>query len=1308
MLLRKIMTICCICFFSSNAISQNFKSYHFESGLQSKYIRSIEKDSNGYLWIGTIKGLYKFDGYEFKSIDFDSKHLNPDIKKIYLSSNNALWVITDDNRLYQLKDNQWSKIPFKLSKNSPTIKIYTVLEFNKQLFFGSNIGLFQYSLEKSEFIENNENLEKQFNHKITSIYQNNETLIIASKNNIIFTNKDFFILKKIALKKDNTFVHDFFLQENHYLWIGTNKGLLKYDLSKNEYVPTHIPINSRVMSLKEKFHTLWISTLEEGLFKIDLHTSEFSNFKHASHNLNSLSSNKLTTLFLSKSNILWIGTFNQGLSQLNLNSLSFKLINNKNSCLKSNEVLDYKTEKNNRLYLANENNIVEVQDKKCNITQLSISKTDIVYSFRIADQLIWLSTSSGLKLLNKKTKKPLLLNELPNKDILFSLEHNGKVYLGSGNGLHQYKYDNLTFTEHKVLVDNTRFFDYIFDGNNIYFLSAKGLYKVDNNSSISMVLKNNSITSIFMDENNVFYLSILNQGLFILKNNSLIKQFDNDYQELFNTSIASIEEDGQGNLWMGSDRGLIRFNKQNKSAHLFKKSDGISSNYFLDFSSYKSNSGALYFGGDNGIVYFEPQEIHLNHQPFQIAITDFYLQNKKVKVNNKTKNGFILNKSINDKHTLNLNYKDTIIGFKLAALNFEDPSRNKFLYRLKGQNDNWFEVNANNRLITFTNLAAGNYSFQVKAINKDGIFSANIKELIIYKKPALWFSNLAYLLYITFFFILLYWYIKLKIRNAENQALKLELTVQKRTKEINKQKEVIEKLFQDKKEVFANITHEFRTPLTLILGNTHLLMNELDLSKNRKKLLLIKKSANRLLVMVGHILNISQSEQDLEQVKEPQNIKSILLMLNESYQPLAKIKNITLNFSIINEVSIMATRQCLEIIISNLISNALKFTQKGGEVSVFTELVNSTIAINVKDNGSGIEKSDLKNIFNRFNRLDKHLNIQGTGLGLSVVKSLTEANNGTITVKSELNYGSLFTLKFLCDHTSTNEIQQTSQITQNKNLIENTRVELVDKTPLINSQINKSELASVLIIDDNIDIQNYINEVLKNTFNCCFVNSGKKGIALALKSIPDIIVCDIMMPQMNGYEVTKILRKEEKTSHIPIILLTALNTQESRIKGWRSNIDMYMTKPFDSNELIANLYSILKIRKIIQRKTSVKIKEKSSLVFEDLSQQDAIFINKLQSVIEKNYHNQYFLKPQFASKMAYSESQLLRKVTALIEDNPMDMLRHYRLEMAAIKLKKGYQVSQVSSSCGFNSVSYFGKCFKNKYGVSPKKYQQIT
>ncbi|MCF6300716.1 MAG: ATP-binding protein [Proteobacteria bacterium] len=936
-----------------------------------------------------------------------------------------------------------------------------------------------------------------------------------------------------------------------------------------------------------------------------------------------------------------------------------------------------------------------------------------VFSVSKLNKEDWVSITKGLNKLNPESGK---VTRLPaateNNGLFFSVEYTpGVLLLGSRKGL--YLYDIEKATTRKILsayqeINDARFYQYSRDWNNDFVFSTdKGLSRLTSsfhlkhiNIKRSTIDQSADITAVYADANNGIWLG-LNKQYFMLitKDNNIIDYTSALIEPGEKLVIYGIFPDNKNNLWLSSENGLYRFNLETHSSVKFTHEDGLQDNVFLGFSNHKTEQGKLYFGGRKGLNGFYPSDILPDKSAPKIVLTSL-VRNKE---NHEKDLNIKPNNSVNTMKLIEMDHNDYMVEIGFSALEYANSTKVKYAYRLKGLDDRWNFVDANRRQISITNLKANDYMFQVRSLNKHGIWSQNPKELRIKVYPAPWFSPWAYFVYFIMIIFSIWAFIYRRTIASRKRAQQLEMTVMERTQEVNLQKKMVESLLEHKNAVFANITHEFKTPLTLILGPVEQLATKPELIQHADKLNMIKKNAQRLFLMVGQILKLSQTELNKEFVREPQNIKSTLIMLYKSFKPLADDKNITLFLQNNHDVNVYATSECLEIVLGNLLSNALKFTASGGEIFISSDLDNMQISISIKDTGTGIEKKDLVRIFKRFTRLDAHKNTQGTGIGLAVVKEITEANDGEVIVNSEWGKGSEFKVVFPV--TELNVDCEVSQAMTDQ-LVNNTKNELsIQQTQVQNQNISNN--IKVLIIEDNLDMQAHIDGVLKKRFYCVYADRGRVGIALALKEMPDIIICDVMMPGMDGYQVSRILRHDARTSHIPIVLLTALNTKESRIKGWRENIDSYVSKPFDAVELNAQLDNILTIRKILQHQTNQAIKTNDPLASLNLSKHDLAFIEKLKTVIEKHYPNEYFLKADLASKMTVSERQLQRKVKALIDEKPMNMLRDYRLKKATIKLKEGFQVGIVSDECGFSSVSYFGRCFKKKYGLTPKAYQQL-
>ncbi len=492
--------------------------------------------------------------------------------------------------------------------------------------------------------------------------------------------------------------------------------------------------------------------------------------------------------------------------------------------------------------------------------------------------------------------------------------------------------------------------------------------------------------------------------------------------------------------------------------------------------------------------------------------------------------------------------------------------------------------------------------------------------------------------------------------------------------------------------------------MTLILGPINQLLNSALPKDNVQSIEMINRNANRLLNMIEQILQLAKMSSQEEVDLVPQQVDPRLELLVASFQPLAANKELQLTLVQNDEAVINGTRDVIDVVIGNLISNAIKYTQNGGEIQVRSIKNESFVDIEVTDNGCGLDDAQQVEIFNRFTRLESHLGISGVGIGLSVVEEMLKVNNGSIQVDSEPGKGSTFKVRF----NGLDELKQIQTIETNHSLLDRlTNESTTEETNESSVKIYGSkDYDTILIIDDNADMRTLIAETLQHQYHCITVDRGKEGIAQAIKWVPDIVICDVMMPGMDGFQVSRILRSDTRTSHIPLILLTALNDKKSRIKGWRENIDVYLTKPFDAQELIIQLENILVIRNILKKKAGAALKSGKMSMNSGLPKNDQMFVDKFMQMIKKMYIDPNFLRPQMASMMAVSERQLQRKLKALIDKNPLDLLREFRLEQAAESLKEGNQVSITADNCGFNSVTYFSKCFKQRYGVTPKVYQQ--
>jgi signal transduction histidine kinase/DNA-binding response OmpR family regulator len=832
------------------------------------------------------------------------------------------------------------------------------------------------------------------------------------------------------------------------------------------------------------------------------------------------------------------------------------------------------------------------------------------------------------------------------------------------------------------------------------FNPSKGTFKSFN---FTKGIGKNTVLAIYENKKGNFWVGTFRSGIHLFDRDKGVSVYSITKKDgLANNQIMSILEDDSGNLWIATYIGLSKFSQQTHSVTNLHFPD-VDQNMFYN-SALKTSSGEMLFGTFDGFIMIHPDSIKDDPVPPQVVISNVSLFNKPEE--KLEYEGFI-----SELKELNLSYNENDLRFDYIGLHFGEPEKNQYKYLLENFDDDWIDAGSQ-RNATYTNLNAGEYVFRVTACNRDGIWNEEGASLKIIIPPPFWASWWAYSLYVMFAFGLLYGVRRYELNRTHlKNQVKLDEVKLKEREETDKMKS----------RFFANISHEFRTPLTLILGPTEKILSKSADDETQKQLSLVKRSANRLLGLINQLLDLSKLEEGkLELRTSKSNIVPFIKGLTMSFESIAERKDITLKVkNSSDEIEMYFDKEKMTKIMTNLLSNAFKFTPRDGQITVsLTETNTNTVDIKIRDSGIGISEEELSKLFDRFYQVDSSFTREqeGTGIGLALTKELVELHRGIISVDSKLGSWTEFTVTLPVGrkHLKDEEIIEEnvilspakSGINSAKNLLEINEIDPshFDKLSVTENDDDVNEDRNILlVVEDNYDVREFIKDSLGNEFQIEEASNGEQGVRKAEQIIPDLIISDVMMPKMDGNELTKTLKNDEKTSHIPIILLTAKSEQESRLEGLETGADDYLTKPFDAKELQIRIKNLISIRRKLQEKFStgdyVPVKRSDEKKLSNLEEQ---FMCKVMEVIKNHLSEEEFSIEQFGKEVGMDRVQLHRKLKALSGKSPSNYLRSVRLVRARkmIEEQKG-NISEIAYSVGFSSPQYFTRCFREEFGYPP-------
>ncbi len=1365
-----VLTICLLCLpFFGNTQEINFKHININDGLSQNAVFAIIKDSKGYMWFGTKDGLNKYDGYNFTIYQFnpfDSTTLSANyITSLYEDKQGLIWVGTYDGgvNVYDRKFETFYRV--NLRKDSIILRdVFEIKAISEDLEGNIWVGTSGDGLFRIKVHENNDLLsfstQRFYNDpdNKNSLGSNQVFSICFDKNGLLWLGTSIGISRMDL--KSNTFtqylintknpavqevstsnsIFSILESKNGTLWIGTLGGLVKFNRADESYryFPHKYDLfrygwgNISAMS-EDKDGNLWLATPAE-LMKFDSKKESYTSFIHDPFNSKTISFNTVSSVYVDNTDMLWVGTAGMGIDYYNPKANRFNILTvipDKKSRTGSFSVRSILEDKEGDVWIGTEV-LYKWERKTGEIISFEKSSNEpnefgntIVFSMiQCYNGDIWAATTEGLFRYNPQNGEQKLYkyhpdqtNGVPQQEVYAVFQDlDSTIWIATEKYLckltdnekgtfHSISYHSIsTFYEQvrPVIYQDTKQEMWLGTKYGLYLFNTKTetfkLFK--NNPEQPNSLNNNMIKSICADP-------LYPERYLWIGTNGGLNRYDRETNSFFyyteenglpNNVIYSVLSDEQNNLWLSTNKGLSRFNLQSGEFRNFDVNDGLQSNEFNTGAYFKSKKGEIFLGGIKGLNYFFPEQIEENKNIPPVVLTKIKLAEKSLSFR---KNPDLLERSVEETKKIVLSPKEDIITFEFAALEFSAPEKNQYAYMLENFNDNWINTGGV-RSVTYTHLPPGNYIFRVKASNNDGVWNSEGLALELIKEPPWYKTWLAYIFFVLVLVIIIY-----LVRRYEKNRLLLKN--QLKLEQVSA--DSLRQVDQMKSQFFANISHEFRTPLTLILGQMDSVMSSGIKTKEKSKLQVAKRNARRLLKLINQLLDLSKLETgNMELVLSQYNMVAFLKGLFYSFESIATARKITLSFKTVSDnIPMVFDLDKMEKVFYNLIFNALKYTNEKGEVEVKIKMVDSLhVEICVTDNGSGIPKKYLPHIFDRFFQVENTStrNYEGTGIGLALVKELVELHHGFVNVKSREGEGSSFIVKLPVGEINKAEQSCEIQVPNDDFDIEILQEEKTTETDGLNGSTKKQPVDNreiVLVVEDNNDVRAFICEQLESEYQIIQAENGEQGMLLALEIVPDLIVTDLMMPKINGFRLCKAVRDNERTSHIPVIMLTAKVGFDDKMEGLETGVDDYVTKPFSSKELMVRIKNLINQRKLLRArfKTSTVIKpsEVSALSI------DQVFLDKIIKMIEANFENQDFTPDLLAGEVNMSVSQLNRKLNALINQPAGQLMRSLRLQRAAdLLMQKAGTVSEICYQLDFNDPAYFSRAFKKQFGCSPSEY----
>jgi signal transduction histidine kinase/ligand-binding sensor domain-containing protein/DNA-binding response OmpR family regulator len=1338
-----------------------FQHYGIAQGLSQSSVTALAEDTRGFLWVGTQDGLNRFDGYEFRRYRPDPDRplslRDAAITALAADPDGSLWVGTLHGRLARYVPRHDAFLPVPSDREDPGSGPFGITAIavaaDGNVWVGSYGGLARVASSgdgelELRFIDSQAvaSLRATRDGRVWVGRQSGRLEALAADErraaavalvpfpnaspvralaedpagdlwvlsdgaDLVRMDADGVIRERRAVDStpggDSPRLRSVTLDEEGRVWIGgLATGLLALDprdgrsheLRRSAFDRNSLNDDDVVALHRDARGTLWVGTLSGGLNRLRLARSGFVHHWHRPGDGSSLSHDVVTSFALHPDGALWVGTDGGGLNRLDPGKQQFQRIDLPGDAAGKSRIWSLHADRDGGLWAGTWGaGLHHRPADQATFRRIPELQGRIVTTIAEDDDGLWIgSADAGLERVSRQGT--VKLRALEGRNVTCLKVDRDELWIGLWtDGL-------IRLSRHGEILEH--------------------LTHVDGDPSS---LPHDSVRDLAPDAGGALWVAT---GAGIARLDGASRRFKRYGASagLPDGTAYGIEVDYDGRLWVSTNNGLARFDPRTREARQFAPEDGLQGYEFTGGATLRLADGRLLFGGVHGFNLFDPRDVVPAQPPGRVELVEILLANEPIAPRMHDPSS-PFDVAATEIESVSLAHRDNLLAFRFASPLSATPGQITYAYRLEGFDPDWRHVTSDQRIAVYTHLPPGRYTLRLRARDGSGAWSAEERIVALRIRPPWWASIWASLAYALAAAIALVTLIRWRTHALRQRSRVLRAQVAERTAQLSAQNQLIEQQAQQlqhaletKEKLFARVSHEFRTPLTLILGPIESLLADEHNARTAAWLRLMRRSARRLLVLVDQLLGLARLSGEAPIEATPQRIAPVLRGTVAAFDSAAAARDVKLSIDRLDDAWALATPEALERIVANLVSNAVKYTIRDGHVRASVRVEGTDAVIVVADDGPGIAVEDQQRLFEPFQRGDA--GGEGTGLGLALVMESAVALGGSVSLDSVPGQGATFTVRLpACppppgaatpdeaeDVLSERLLLESAMVTSEARQPEDTvlAATLAEASPA-------DDRPRVLIVEDNADLRALLIAALSDSYRCSTAADGRLGVERALDDPPELVISDVMMPGLDGFGLTQALKRDERTSHVPVVLLTALGDRDSRLHGLEEHADDYLVKPFDADELRLRVRNLIEAREIARQQaargvydTTRPIADTGAVDEVAHGPRERAFLERLRAAALRGHPDAEFGVAELANRVAMSERQLQRKLRALLGVSPAEYLRELRLQQAAERLLTGQQAANVAMDVGFASPSHFGACFKARFGVTPGEFRSSS